>query len=66
MAMADDLERMEHFRVTCITSIREPVRLGVDAGIKLIVAQLNDLLKPEQTTTVLEPWRGREARSGHI
>ncbi|MGI6719839.1 MAG: deoxyribonuclease IV [Anaerovoracaceae bacterium] len=66
IAMADDLERMEHFPGNLYNfHPGSHVGLGVDAGIELIVAQLNDLLKPEQTTTVLlETMAGKGSEIG--
>lgn len=52
--MADDLERMEYLPNNFYNfHPGSHVGQGADAGIEQIIALLNALLKPEQTTTVL-------------
>ncbi|WP_101696602.1 deoxyribonuclease IV [Clostridium minihomine] len=52
--MADDLERMEHVPGSCYNfHPGSHTGQGVDTAIDQIVEQLNQILKPEQTTTVL-------------
>jgi deoxyribonuclease-4 len=51
---ADDLQRMETFPGSCYNfHPGSHVGQGVEVGIQKIVAVLNDVLRPEQTTTVL-------------
>ena len=52
--MEDDLKRMEYFPGSLYNfHPGSHVGQGVDTGIKYITEMLNEILKPEQTTTVL-------------
>lgn len=52
--MADDLQRMEYVPGNLYNfHPGSHVGQGVEAGIEMIANQLNQILKPEQTTTVL-------------
>lgn len=52
--MADDLDRMEYLPNNLYNfHPGSHVKQGVEVGIEYIVAMLNTVLKPEQTTTVL-------------
>ena len=64
--MADDLKRMEHIPGSYYNfHPGSHVGQGVDAGIELITAQLNALLKKEQTTLVLlETMAGKGSEVG--
>jgi deoxyribonuclease-4 len=63
---ADDLHRMEYLP-GCLYNFHpgSHVSQGVEAGIRMIVEALNDVLKPEQTTTVLlETMSGKGSEVG--
>ena len=66
MAMAEDLERMEHLPGNYYNfHPGSHVGQGVDAGITMITALLNEVMKPEQTTTVLlETMAGKGSEIG--
>ncbi len=52
--MADDLARLQHIPGSCYNfHPGSHVRQGVDTGIAYITEMLNEVLAPEQTTTVL-------------
>lgn len=54
MTMADDLERMEYLPGNLYNfHPGSHVGQGVDKGIEQIIALLNEIMKPEQNTTVL-------------
>ena len=63
---ADDLQRMEYFPGSLYNfHPGSHVGQGVEAGIRFIVDTLNDVLKPEQTTTVLlETMAGKGSEVG--
>ena len=63
---ADDLQRMEYFPGSLYNfHPGSHVGQGVEAGIRFIVDTLNDILKPEQTTTVLlETMAGKGSEVG--
>ncbi len=65
-AMADDLERLEHTPGNCYNfHPGSHVGQGAEAGISLIADMLNQLLKPEQATTVLlETMAGKGSEIG--
>ena len=64
MIMEDDLKRMEYIPGNMYNfHPGSHVGQGSEEGIRQIVALLNDILKPEQTTTVLlETMAGKEQR----
>lgn len=64
--MADDLERLEHTPGNCYNfHPGSHVGQGAEAGIALIASLLNELLKPEQSTTVLlETMAGKGSEIG--
>lgn len=64
--MADDLARLEHLPGSLYNfHPGSHVKQGAEKGIELIVAQLNDILKPEQSTTVLlETMAGKGSEVG--
>jgi deoxyribonuclease-4 len=64
--MADDLRRMEYLPGNLYNfHPGSHVGQGTDAGIELIAAALNEVLKPEQTTTVLlETMAGKGSEGG--
>lgn len=64
--MADDLERMEYVPGNLYNfHPGSHVGQGVDIGIDYIVSMLNEVLKPEQTTTVLlETMAGKGSEIG--
>jgi deoxyribonuclease-4 len=64
--MADDLRRMEYLPGSLYNfHPGSHVNQGVEAGIRLIIETLNDVLKPEQTTTVLlETMAGKGSEIG--
>jgi deoxyribonuclease-4 len=66
LAMAGDLERMEVFPGNLYNfHPGSHVGQGVDEGIRLVVSLLNDLLRPELTTTVLlETMAGKGSEIG--
>lgn len=66
MAMEDDLRRMEYLPGNLYNfHPGSHVGQGIDEGITLITAQLNALLRPEQTTTVLlETMAGKGSEVG--
>ena len=66
MAMTDDLERMEYVPGNYYNfHPGSHVGQGAEAGIEMIAAMLNDILKPEQTTTVLlETMAGKGSEVG--
>ena len=66
MAMTDDLERMEYVPGNYYNfHPGSHVGQGAEAGIEMIAAMLNDILKPEQTTTVLlETMAGKGSEIG--
>lgn len=66
MAMADDLARMEYTPGNYYNfHPGSHVGQGIEVGIKLIAQLLNDILKPEQTTTVLlETMAGKGSEVG--
>ena len=54
MTMADDLKRMEYTPGNCYNFHQgSQTGHGAEEGIRLISEMLNEILKPEQTTTVL-------------
>ena len=54
MTMADDLKRMEYTPGNCYNfHPGSHTGQGAEEGIRLISEMLNEILKPEQTTTVL-------------
>ena len=63
---ADDLQRMENMPGSLYNfHPGSHVNQGVETGIRLIVEALNDVLKPEQTTTVLlETMAGKGSEIG--
>lgn len=64
--MADDLERMEKLPGNYYNfHPGSHVKQGVEAGVEYIASMLNDILKPEQTTTVLlETMAGKGSEIG--
>ena len=64
--LADDLYRMEYLPGSLYNfHPGSHVNQGVEAGIKMITETLNDVLKPEQTTTVLlETMAGKGSEIG--
>lgn len=64
--MADDLLRMEYTPGSCYNfHPGSHVKQGVEAGIAYIADMLNEILKPEQTTTVLlETMAGKGSEIG--
>ncbi len=64
--MADDLERMEYLPGNCYNfHPGSHVKQGVEIGIDYIVELLNEVLKPEQHTTVLlETMAGKGSEVG--
>ncbi len=64
--MADDLERMEFTPGNCYNfHPGSHVKQGVETGIRLIAEMLNQILKPEQRTTVLlETMAGKGSEVG--
>lgn len=66
MAMKDDLERMEYIPGNYYNfHPGSHVGQGAEAGIEMISAMLNDILKPEQTTVVLlETMAGKGSEVG--
>lgn len=64
--MRDDLFRMDHFPHAMYNfHPGSHVKQGVDVGINYITSMLNQLLKPEQTTTVLlETMAGKGSEVG--
>ena len=64
--MAEDLERLEYIPGNLYNfHPGSHVKQGVEAGIDLIAKQLNQVLKPEQTTTVLlETMAGKGSEIG--
>ena len=64
--MADDLKRMEYVPGNYYNfHPGSHVKQGVDAGIKYIVSMLNEILTPNQTTTVLlETMAGKGSEVG--
>ena len=64
--MKDDLERMEYTPNNLYNfHPGSHVNQGVEVGINLIIEALNDILKPEQTTTVLlETMAGKGSEIG--
>ena len=64
--MKDDLERMEYTPNNLYNfHPGSHVNQGVEVGINLIIEALNDILKPEQTTTVLlETMSGKGSEIG--
>jgi len=64
--LADDLVRMEYLSGSLYNfHPGSHVSQGVEAGIEMIVETLNDVLKPEQTTTVLlETMAGKGSEIG--
>ena len=66
MVMTDDLERMEYIPGNYYNfHPGSHVGQGVDAGIDMISEMLNDIMRPEQTTTVLlETMTGKGSEIG--
>lgn len=66
MVMTDDLERMEYIPGNYYNfHPGSHVGQGVDAGIDMISEMLNDIMRPEQTTTVLlETMAGKGSEIG--
>ena len=66
LAMTDDLDRMEYVPGNYYNfHPGSHVGQGVEAGIDMIAAMLNDILKPEQTTVVLlETMAGKGSEVG--
>lgn len=66
MTMQDDLERMEYTPGNCYNfHPGSHVGQGAETGIAYIASMLNDILKPEQTTTVLlETMSGKGSEVG--
>ena len=66
MIMEDDLKRMEHVPHNYYNfHPGSHVKQGAEAGIEMIAALLNTILKPEQTTTVLlETMAGKGSEVG--
>lgn len=66
MAMTDDLQRMEYIPGNYYNfHPGSHVGQGVETGIEMISAMLNDILKPEQTTVVLlETMAGKGSEVG--
>ena len=64
--LADDLLRMEHLPGSLYNfHPGSHVNQGAEAGIRVIIDALNDVLKPEQTTTVLlETMSGKGSEIG--
>lgn len=64
--MADDLMRMEYTPGSCYNfHPGSHVKQGTEVGISYIAAMLNEILKPEQTTTVLlETMAGKGSEIG--
>lgn len=64
--MADDLERMEYTPGNCYNfHPGSHVKQGMETGIAYIASMLNEILKPEQTTTVLlETMAGKGSEVG--
>lgn len=64
--MADDLERMEYTPGNCYNfHPGSHVKQGTEIGITYIASMLNEILKPEQTTTVLlETMAGKGSEVG--
>ena len=64
--MADDLRRMEYTPGNCYNfHPGSHVKQGVEVGIEYIAQMLNEILKPEQTTTVLlETMSGKGSEVG--
>ena len=64
--LVDDLQRMEYFPGSMYNfHPGSHVQQGVEAGIQFIIDALNDILKPEQTTTVLlETMAGKGSEVG--
>ena len=64
--MADDLQRLEHTPGNCYNfHPGSHVRQGVETGIAYIADMLNQILKPEQNTTVLlETMAGKGSEIG--
>lgn len=64
--MADDLMRLEYVPGSCYNfHPGSHVKQGVDVGIKYIVEMLNEILKPDQSTTVLlETMAGKGSEVG--
>lgn len=64
--MADDLERMEYTPGNCYNfHPGSHVKQGMETGITYIAGMLNEILKPEQTTTVLlETMAGKGSEVG--
>ena len=64
--MADDLLRLEHIPGSCYNfHPGSHVKQGAEAGISLIADALNEILKPEQHTTVLlETMAGKGSEVG--
>jgi deoxyribonuclease-4 len=66
LTMADDLERMEYLPGNLYNfHPGSHVGQGIDCGIRLITEMLNDILKPQQQTTVLlETMAGKGSEVG--
>lgn len=66
LTMEDDLERMEYTPGNCYNfHPGSHVGQGAETGITYIASMLNDILKPEQTTTVLlETMSGKGSEVG--
>lgn len=66
MAMKDDLERMEYIPGNYYNfHPGSHVGQGTEVGIEMIAAMLNDIIKPEQTTTLLlETMAGKGSEVG--
>lgn len=64
--MADDLARLEHIPGSCYNfHPGSHAKQGVDVGIAFIIESLNNVIKPNQTTTVLlETMSGRGSEIG--
>lgn len=64
--MADDLQRLEHIPGSLYNfHPGSHVKQGAETGIRLIAAQLNEILWPEQSTTVLlETMAGKGSEVG--
>ncbi len=64
--MADDLARLEHIPGSMYNfHPGSHVKQGAETGVQLIAAQLNEILRPEQSTTVLlETMAGKGSEIG--